>query len=429
MTCDPLSALLGGMATLTKMGRKQKHHVTSYSGETIVGLSRRPSDGRWRVIGTQTTFTEPDERRAVAKFRALQRGESEPTVALQFATAAAVPVYNLNRAAPKTSVLEVSEAELFAWFAEQLRERPQYVAAQTGIEQLGYLERLKPPKPLPSLADLERNWTDHADVRPEEKRKVLAAWKDFVAVTRVEGLRGISPEVGLQYKDDVAKRGWSNKSMRHRFNRVRRILSFAIERTIAVEECSRALACLAFKLKRHRKIVKPNPIAPAEFAALLSKAQGDDKAMLYLMLNCGLYLQEAVRVRWDELDGGCLVTQRQKEGECLRVAVLWQQTIDALNKVERKGEYVFVAEHGLPLTVSGAGKRFRKVRTAAGLPSVSGSQMRDGAYQAMAEANINDNLCKLLVGHSSGLRDNYVLRNPKMVAPACEAIAKAYGMS
>ena len=46
--------------TAVKTGRKQKHHVTS-RGETLVGLSCRPSDGRWRVIGSRITFTEPDE--------------------------------------------------------------------------------------------------------------------------------------------------------------------------------------------------------------------------------------------------------------------------------------------------------------------------------------------------------------------------------
>jgi hypothetical protein len=55
------------MAIQAKTGRKKVHHVTKYSGETIDGLSLMP-DGRWRVIGTQIRFTEPDERKAVLKF-------------------------------------------------------------------------------------------------------------------------------------------------------------------------------------------------------------------------------------------------------------------------------------------------------------------------------------------------------------------------
>jgi hypothetical protein len=45
-----------------KVGRKQKPYRTSWN-ETIDGLSRRP-DGRWRIIGTQTTYSEHDERKA-----------------------------------------------------------------------------------------------------------------------------------------------------------------------------------------------------------------------------------------------------------------------------------------------------------------------------------------------------------------------------
>jgi hypothetical protein len=68
LTASPISFPVRGMTTATpsKPGREQKHHVTA-KGKTIVGLSRRP-DGRWRVIGTQQTFRETDEEKAVARF-------------------------------------------------------------------------------------------------------------------------------------------------------------------------------------------------------------------------------------------------------------------------------------------------------------------------------------------------------------------------
>ncbi len=52
-------------------------------GNPVFGLSRRASDGRWRVIGTDITFTEPNKYRAIARFLSMQRGE-EPAHWLRF---------------------------------------------------------------------------------------------------------------------------------------------------------------------------------------------------------------------------------------------------------------------------------------------------------------------------------------------------------
>ena len=53
-----------------KTGRKQKHHIDTATGLPVAGLTRRP-DGRWRVIGTHQTFREPDEQKAISRFREL----------------------------------------------------------------------------------------------------------------------------------------------------------------------------------------------------------------------------------------------------------------------------------------------------------------------------------------------------------------------
>ncbi len=55
-----------------KAGRKRKPYVAA-NGDTINGLSR-VKDGRWRVIGTQIRFTEPDAQRAIDRFRELSDG-------------------------------------------------------------------------------------------------------------------------------------------------------------------------------------------------------------------------------------------------------------------------------------------------------------------------------------------------------------------
>lgn len=171
----------------------------------------------------------------------------------------------------------------------------------------------------------------------------------------------------------------------------------------------------------------------ADFRALLDAAKGDDRAMILLMLNAALYLQEVVSLEWGDLNNGCLVTHRKKTGKCVGVAVLWPETLEALSAVKKQGDAIFFSEQGAPLNVSGAGKRFRKVRKAAKLTTkdgraedVTASQLRDGACTAAVQANVTGDLCKLLVGHRSGIADQYVKRLPSMVAPACEAIHRAY---
>jgi integrase len=73
---------------------------------------------------------------------------------------------------------------------------------------------------------------------------------------------------------------------------------------------------------------------------LPAKPDGDDKAMILLMLNCAMYAAEVVRLRWDDVRNGCLVTHRAKTGKCVRVAVLWKETLDALAKMQRRGHRV-----------------------------------------------------------------------------------------
>ena len=45
-------------------------HYKTKMGEVVVGLAR-DTDGRWRIMATGQRFTEPDECKAVEKFRDL----------------------------------------------------------------------------------------------------------------------------------------------------------------------------------------------------------------------------------------------------------------------------------------------------------------------------------------------------------------------
>lgn len=421
--------------TPNKTGRKQRHHVAKFNGKTIEGLSRRPSDGRWRVIGTQITFTEPDERKAVARFYALkaQMGETVPARFLY------VPEHE-DKGDPfdfdrpiqvETGDKEprwLSEAEAYQWFAEQIRTKPEYVATMTGIEWIEYGPKLKAPEPLPTFKELEDVWKTKTTASAEQRRKVLAAWRDFVKASTVATLDDITPQVCIAYRDAVYARNTSPKSQLNLFTRIRRLVSFAKSRAIAMTACTKALEALEL-LKPSDTVtsLNPMPIEVADFKALLKVAGADDHAMILCMLNFGMYLAEVLRLEWSDVQGDCLIAHRAKTGKHVRIAVIWQETKDALAKVERKGSRIFYTEQtGAPLGIKGAELRFRELRIAAKVEHVTSSQFRDGAATAIAAANVNEKLLALALGHSCGISDHYVKRNPKMVEPASAAIYTHY---
>jgi len=420
------------MQLTKKTGRKQKHFIGS-NGKPVVGLTRRP-DGRWRVIGTHHTFREDDELKAIEKFHKLKDANERPyfdTGTISYKNSAIWAITN------GFTFLNFPDAEERFWryVASEIQARPQYVAQMTGIERIGYLDDLNPPAALPTFKELELEWETHSTAGRQTKRKVLAAWRDFAKTAGVRGLKDITPQVCIVFKDAVTKRNLGGKSEQHMFNGCRRLLRFAQERAIAVDEIAKALTAMRL-LVTHKETVSldPRPISREDFHKLLDAAEGDNKAMLLLCLNCGLYLEEAVSMRWENIkDDKYLVAHRKKKGSVLRIACLWPETIKALASITRHEptSHIFYGYQQTPLTVSGAGKRFRKIRTLSKISAnVTSNNLRDGALTAISESvtdeGVGQMLCNLLSGHRSGIKDHYAKRNPETVRPATNAIYRRY---
>lgn len=428
-------------------GRPKAIYKPKLGGDPIVGLMRL-KDGRWRASGPEKyTFTEPDEKLAIAHYREWESRGLGSNLGLLKVHA---NVYDAARDVMKRTMdaggalsatfqpavdgskgWAVMDDHLsqpqWAWLRQQIIKRPKWVAERVGIEKIGYLRDIEEPEPLPTFDTLTRVWDANFNSSAEQRRKCPAAFADFRAVSGIKALDEIKPAVVVKYRDEVYKRNLTGKGQSNLFTRVRRYLSFFRDRAIAVDTINRAIGYLRLLTPNQTTVtLDPKPIDVVDWKKLLAKAEGADRAMILLMLNCAMYAAEVVRLRWEDIRDGCLITHRAKTGKCVRVAVLWKETKDALAKIQRRGPFLFVNYAGAPLAVKGAEKRFRDLRDAAKLPHVTSSMLRDGAYTAAVEANVTNNLCQLLVGHRSGLQDNYVKRRPAMVAPACEAIRKAY---
>jgi integrase len=409
-----------------KRGRKEKPYRTA-DGQYVNGLRRRPNDGRWVVMATGAMFSESDELRAVERFR--RTTDPLLTVVVGGVTVNAKRSELVPVADELDRLIAENDRPFWDRVEKEIRTRPQYVADKIGIEQIGYLTDIKPPTPLPTFSELTELYTLHCRVDNQERNYVVKAWNEFVADTQIQTLKDINPQTVIAYRDKIYESEFGPKTQQHKFNRIRRMIAFSVKRAICVDELTKILNYLKLLTPNDTAVsINPNPIEVADYRALLEAAHDQDRAMLLLMLNCGMLLVEVVRLEWQDIrDDKTLITHRRKKGKCVRIAILWQETIDALAKMKRKGDYIFVGQSGKPLTKSGAGKRYRSVRAAAKIAStVEANQIRDGASTAASSANVNEDIVKLLMGHRNGMGDFYSKRSPQQVKIACDAIYKHY---
>jgi integrase len=429
-----------------KRGRKSEHFRTA-DDKVIEGLARRPSDGRWRIIGTPITFVESDEQTAIARFKRWKReqaAKAEPEVGKSIAfddIDDAMKAMRRRLKSAHSAVLVVSPdedavavedmmllPEQWRWLTKQFLTRAPWVAEQCGLPELGWYREWKKPEKLPSFTEIEAIWEQFYKKSPEQKRRVMDAWKDFKKTTKVTALSDITPTICIAFRDNVHARELAPKSESNMFTRIRRLFTFVRDREIAPDAMAKAIDALS-RLKPSDTTVSldPHPIEREAFHKLVNAADDQGKAMLLLMLNGAFNLVEVIRLQWSEIRNDTIIARRMKSGRCIRVCVLWKETVEALAKLPRQTEYIFMSREGINLTASGAEKRFRAIRKAANVSdSVTSSHLRDGAATALAAAGIDGVTFSICMGHSSGIKDHYIKSNPTMVAPACKAIREAY---
>lgn len=178
--------------------------------------------------------------------------------------------------------------------------------------------------------------------------------------------------------------------------------------------------------------VSPHPISRADFHKLLNASKGRCwYTHVILGLNLCMTLGELVKLKWDSFDfsASTFATIRNKtqDSRIPRAAVLWDESMAALEQIKRKGPYVFTSSHGTRFNRNTLVNHFRRFATKAGLPHITFSHIRDGAYTAAMRAAGCEKVGRVLAGHSAeGYEDHYVLRDPECVRPACDAVYLAY---
>ena len=446
------------------MARPFKPYQTS-TGEVIVGL-HLDKDGRWRIVETGARFTEPDERRAIAKFNRWKalNDKSNVSIALPLPLPRPATEAELNKdkgtvwasmttvddglkpvgyesvidnateaIVSKSGIYSLNEAALWAWVREQLISNPVDVAAKLGIPEIANLSQVKMPKPV-KLETLLNNFMDHH----KNSRSALAAksvFEKFLEQTGFEFLADIRTEALIQYRQSVDATQTLSSTKRYWYSRIKGVIKSNIRYGFGdVGEIRKSLDLLqVLYTDEPLPQANPQPISPADFHKLLEVATPKWKAILLLSLNCCLHLGETVSLRWQEFSPNfktyATIRHKTQKHKIPRCAVLWPETIAALQQVKRPQgvEWVFINSHGSKFNRATTGNLFAELREKAGVsPSVKFDGIRDGAFTAACRCPDGLNLARLLAGHSNGMADSYVLRNPEAVQPACDAVYHHY---
>lgn len=439
-----------------KPGRPRKPYRTSW-GEHINGLRRR-GDGRWIIVETGTTYVEPDERLAVARFRRWEASqEDESVVDLElhvkdFENREAMDEAFLGGASLRQGFTEdswigmdVPESLLWPWLRKQLIERPEYVALKVGIPELARLSDIPVPLASPTLKSIGQLYQDKSGCKQKQKRQAQLFWQDFEKWMNCHGvtaLRQLTTQLVAEYGDEAKARttgkrhgdGGSSKYLKNRFMAIRGVVNFARKRGEHPDDVRHALDCCAvLQVPKKCTTRDPHPISREDYHELLNHAAEPRlRALLLVMLNLCMYPSEALALDWGELDldKRTVVTDRNKTS-VIRVGVLWPRTVAVLHalrpkKPPRDGP-VFLSIQGRRWSVKTVNTQYRRLRESAGVSkAVKCEDCRDGAYTAAIESGVDLLKAKLLAGHATGISDHYAKRKPTMVTEAIQAIELAY---
>ncbi len=437
-----------------KRGRPSKSYRASW-GELIDGL-RREANGQWRIVATRKTFTQPDERLAIARYKSMVERTASGVVRMRHPLdGESLDALRLAMANPSSELTVVAEqgehrtlkpaaitidhlapTDAFWHTVRQLLiDRPQLVADMTGIPQLASLADLPMPKPSLKLKSLLAVYMAHNRSSKGTKQQASNIFNDFIRLTGATTLADLTVERLKAYREHIQESVASPGTIAAYYGRIKNIIRFATtegEDTQQIDACLSRMAIL--KPPTDNRIHKPTPISRNDFQTILATAKADYTpwyARLLLMLNCCLHFDEALGVQWEEFDlqSGTFCSYRNKRGKVIRAACLWDITVDALQAIKRTGSpYVFVSQAGTRFNSKGQWKTWNKIRIAAGAAYLQMDDIRDGAYTAASlAAGVDEKYARLFAGHRShGLQDNYVQRNPSIVKPATDAVYAYY---
>jgi integrase len=449
------------------MARKQKPYQTSWN-EIVPGLAR-DVDARWRIVTgphAGKRWSDFDERRAVGKAKQLL-GLDNPTTAIEvrlgdlaanlpddfddlsprqvdqlsdiFDAANAVePDYEgTSETVPSAPIrLRIPDSILWPWLRQEIADRPVEFFRKAGLAEWATKAMFTPlPKKPITIQQVVDNYTQRSPSDRYRKNRVIGVFKFLVRETRATMLLELTVETLLKFREKVEtsttlRTGGSCKAI---FGTIKSAIAFAARCGMDPVQIRTTLDCckVLWTAKKESQ-VNPRPISRADFHKLLNASKGKHwNPYVILGLNLCMTLGELVALKWESFDLAArtfaTIRNKTQDSRIPRAAVLWDESLAALKGIKRKGPYVFTSSHGTRFNRNTLNNNFRRFATKAGLPNITFSHIRDGAYTAAMRSAGCEKVGRVLAGHSAaGYEDNYVLRDPECVRPACDAVYLAY---
>lgn len=454
-----------------RRGRPSKAYTTT-GGVEIQGLYRIPGDGRWKNTITGERWTEPDEAKAVAKFLDWKRAH-DPTIPVTTIRATVASVVGDEKPGTMSEIVErhleklegifgvtdqtrlevegedsdeadvsrallelhVPDAILWPWLRKLLTDHPDVVAAKTGIPEIASLKYMDLARENLRLATIWDAYVKHNGAKATTKAATKLVWERFLKMCPAVTVEELTTEMLKEYRARIEANVPSAGTRKLYYSKIKTVLAFGLKVGLDNVQIRRALDRAKVLWTPGRTTApKPAPISRKDFHTLLKTTKtapwGVWHPWLLVGLNFAMHIGEVCEIKWAEIDlkKGTYASIRGKtEAHRIpRAAVLWPETIKAIKAIPRKGEYLFTSQHGTKYNRNKRVNSFAEFRNAAKLPHITFDCLRDGAYTA-AVRGTEEKWARLLAGHRSpGLQDSYVLRDPAIVKPACDAVHRAY---
>ncbi len=299
-----------GASNMAKIGRKQKHHQSETEG-TIVGLTRQP-DGRWRIIEGPKAgfrFTEPDEARAIAKFRQLTTGQT-PMVWIGDAPAKSqLQVTDQDTAAAGAINVDLAgrsglpEDFIYPIMRELLLADPAKCARLCGIPALTNLLHMDTPKDAISIDALTAAYELFSPSK--SKARTVEIFKQMARRTQVKLLAELTVEKLGDYRMHIEGGSTNGGAKAWKYGQIKAVLSFGLKAGLDPIQIRAALDRAKILWTSDKAPdPKPNPISREDFHKLLaaSTQANNWRAWLLAGLNLCLHMGEVIAMKWDTID-------------------------------------------------------------------------------------------------------------------------------
>lgn len=299
---------------------------------------------------------------------------------------------------------------------------------------LANAENLKPPPSSKQLATFAATYLDDKSLSRDESTSTRTWWDEFLSITKAKTVTDLNRDSFKRYRKTIKDRqgDHSNAWVRSRFGKIKTIINHALVEIELTEREKLILSDVALLKKPSKPTPKPCDSSPKKMKAILSKADKWDSALILLALNAAYTNIDCAALRWDMVDfeNGTIRFDRGKSVHLTtqslpRICSLWGRTIKALRALKNGHTNVFVSSRGEPPHRNTITRRFDRCCTQAGVENRTFKHLRKSAMTAASnDPKVPDRQIELLAGHSSGIKEHYVVR--KNVQLACEAIERYY---